>query len=101
MRLVDLPRTVVIAGKRRQARIRRKPLVEQTYEDAHKDMLAQGKETYQQALGALVLCANASNITQVREIARSFLSAAGAKNWIMPGGVRPRNLRSRRKTEDV
>lgn len=97
MRMDDLPRTVVIDGRRIKRRIRR---VEVTHEDAHRDMLAQAQDVYRQALGALVMCTTASSLARVRAIGREFLKSSGAQCWTPPAGVTPANQNYEGKRND-
>ena len=92
MRLEDLPRTVVVDGRRIKRRIKRSVV---THEDAHRDMLAQAQDVYRQALGCVVMMVNAPTLAGVRETGREFLRSCGAVSWDFPAGVTPANQRRR------
>lgn len=93
MRLDDLPRTVVVGGKRqRRRRVGRPP----SEIEAYRELLAQAQDVYRQALGCIVMMVNAPGVPTdavraVREAGRGFLRAADAHQWTTPAGVKPAN----------
>ena len=97
MRLADLPRTVVVDGKRQRRRRVGQPPSEA---EAYRALLKDAQDVYRQALGCIVLMLNAPGLPldalrTMRETGRDFLRAAGACNWTMPAGVKPANQRRR------
>jgi len=60
------------------------------------DVIEQAQDVYRQALGAIVLMTNVSDIARVKEIGRAFLRASGAKQWARPDCVPPMNQRGRK-----
>jgi len=108
VRLADLPRTVVIGGKRpRVRRVRLDPMGSatelQARLDACREALGAAQELYRETLGVIVLMCNPKGVDARRmlertcEIGREFLTAAGARRWERPSTYRHRPLPARRR----
>jgi hypothetical protein len=93
MRLADLPRTVVVDGKRRRRHRVGQPPSES---EAYRALLRDAQDVYRQALGCIVMMVNVDGsplyaLRSMREAGRGFLRAADAQRWEMPAGVMPAN----------
>lgn len=111
MRLTDLPRTVIVDGRRprprrRQQVVPRAPVeILQAERDAYAMLLESAQEVYREALGVIVLMSNVKGdnarqvVERAREIGREFLRAAGAGRWERPHWYRHKPLPQRRKKE--